>query len=457
MVRTTVWRLAVVGASLAAATTAAARQPNIILIMADDLGYETLGCNGGESYATPHLDQMATQGVRFENCYVQPVCTPTRVELMTGLSNVRNYVRFGVIDPQATTFAHLLKQAGYATAVAGKWQLGQEKDLPQRLGFDEACLWQHTRRPPRYANPGLEYNGEERDFRNGEYGPDLVSDFALDFIERHKDRPFLLYYPMLLTHAPYQPTPDSAEWDPTFNGDEQVKNVKYFANMVAYMDKLVGKVVAKVDEAGLRENTVILFLGDNGTGPGVRTQFKGETYAGGKGTTTARGMHVPLVVRPAGDAATARVCREMVASVDFLPTLCELAGVAPPAETPLDGQSFKSHIDGPNGTARGPLYFWYSPQGVMAKKVEFALSDSYKLYRDGRFVDLTADPFEKAAPLGEDALTGKQADAAKELRNVLDRYADARPPELRDIADERPRRNRQARRAANRRARTAAE
>ncbi len=102
------------------------------------------------------------------------------------MSNARNYIEFGAMDPKATTFGNLLKNAGYATAIAGKWQLGRDKDLPQRFGFDESCLWQHMRRPPRYANPGLEYNGDERDFRNGEYGPDLVNEFALDFIDKEQ-------------------------------------------------------------------------------------------------------------------------------------------------------------------------------------------------------------------------------------------------------------------------------
>ncbi|HEX6962237.1 MAG TPA: sulfatase-like hydrolase/transferase, partial [Lacipirellula sp.] len=194
--------------------TFAAQKPNIVLIMADDFGYECVTANGGESYQTPQLDKLAAGGMRFEHCYVQPVCTPTRVQLMTGLHNVRNYFSFGKIGRDARTFAHLLKEAGYATGIAGKWQLGRAKNLPQVLGFDEAYLWQHTRRPPRYANPGLELNGEERDFSKGEYGPDLINEFALDFITRHKDGPFLLYYPMLLTHSPFQPTPDSANWDP---------------------------------------------------------------------------------------------------------------------------------------------------------------------------------------------------------------------------------------------------
>src|SRR5688572_13013356 len=138
--------------SSAVAASAPARKPNVILIMADYFGYEAVTANGGQSYQTPNLDRLAATGMRFEHCYVQPLCTPTRVQLMTGISNVRNYINFGTLDPKATTFAHLLKQAGYATGICGKWQLGQTKDLPQHFGFDDALLWQHTRRPPRYAN-----------------------------------------------------------------------------------------------------------------------------------------------------------------------------------------------------------------------------------------------------------------------------------------------------------------
>src|SRR6478672_3148143 len=304
-----------------AAFAADAPKPNIVLVLADDLGYETLGCDGGESYKTPNLDRLAAAGMRFERCNVQPLCTPTRVQLMTGMSNVRNYIEFGTMEPKSTTFGNLLKNAGYATAIAGKWQLGHDKDLPQRFGFDESCLWQHTRRPPRYANPGLEFNGAERDFNKGEYGPDLVSDFALNFIEKNKSKPFFLYYPMMLTHAPYQPTPDSPEWDPKAQGEKVNHDNKHFADMVAYMDKLVGKVVTKLDDLKIRDNTLIIFLGDNGTGKGVRSKLRGVEYPGGKGTTNARGMHVPLIANWP-DHIHVGVNDDLIDSTDFLPTVC---------------------------------------------------------------------------------------------------------------------------------------
>ncbi|MGC3996329.1 MAG: sulfatase-like hydrolase/transferase [Anaeromyxobacter sp.] len=187
--------------------SAASAKPNLVLILADDLGYETVGANGGTSYKTPVLDKLAADGMRFTRCFAQPLCTPTRVQLMTGLYNVRNYIHFGALETSQITFGNLLKKAGYATAIAGKWQLGREVDLPQKFGFDESYLWQHTRRPARYANPGIEHNGKELDFSKGEYGPDLVNDFAIDFITRKKDQ---AVPPLLHDDADARPVPADA-------------------------------------------------------------------------------------------------------------------------------------------------------------------------------------------------------------------------------------------------------
>ncbi len=405
------------------------RKPNIILIMADDLGYETLGADGGQTYKTPQLDRLAATGMRFERCNVQPLCTPTRVQLMTGMSNARNYIEFGTMDPKATTFGNLLKQAGYVTGIAGKWQLGHDKDLPQRFGFDESCLWQHTRRPPRYANPGLEYNGEERDFHNGEYGPTLVNDFALDFITRHKSEPFFFYYPMILTHAPYQPTPDSPDWDPKASNEKAGKNVKHFADMVAYMDKMVGRVVAKVDELGIRDNTLIIFLGDNGTGKGVNSRLNGTAYAGGKGLTNARGMHVPLLANWPGHVPAGSVNDDLIDSTDFLPTLCDAGGAKVPASLSIDGHSFWPQLKGEKGKPREWIYTWYAKEGVPPIR-ECVTTKDYKLYRSGRFYDLKKDPFEEQSAKHLADLSGAEAEAAAKLKAVLAQYATARPAEF---------------------------
>ncbi|MFM8890354.1 MAG: sulfatase-like hydrolase/transferase, partial [Planctomycetia bacterium] len=434
IIRTT---LALVIACLAAAPAAAAPptpRPNIVLIMADDFGYECVAANGGESYATPHLDRLAATGLRFTHCFVQPLCTPTRVELMTGKSNVRNYVRFGLLPRGERTFANLLHEAGYATAVCGKWQLGREPDLPRHFGFDESFLWQHTRRPPRYANPGLEVNGVEKDFRDGEYGPTLVNDFALDFLARHAaaarrgEKPFFLYYPMMLTHGPFQPTPDSADWDPRAVGEKVNDKPRHFADMVAFMDTLVGRLVDRLDELGLRENTLLLFLGDNGTASGLVSRFEGRDFKGGKGLSTHRGMHVPGIANWPGRVPAGRVCDDLVTAVDFLPTICEATGT--PLPPGIDGHSFAPQLRGERGTPRDFIYSWYSPRNGGSPKVrEAAFDRHFKLDADGDLYDLSADPDEKRPiPLSE--ATGAAAAAARKLRGVLDQFAGARPAEL---------------------------
>jgi arylsulfatase A len=409
-------------------------RPNVVLIMADDFGYECLRANGGESYQTPNLDRLAANGIRFEHCHVQPLCTPTRVQLMTGRYNIRNYLNFGTLPRQEKTFGNLLKEAGYATAICGKWQLGQEKDSPMHFGFDESCLWQHTRRPPRYANAGLEYNGTEKDFSHGEYGPTLVNDFALDFITRNQHRPFLLYYPMILTHNPFQPTPDSPEWDPTVNDEKQKTDPKHFADMTAYMDKMVGRVLAKLEELKLRENTIVLFLGDNGTNVGLTSRFQGTDYRGGKGTTTRRGTHVPFIASWPKKMKAGQVNTNLISSTDFLPTLCDAVGIAKPGN--VDGISFLPQLAGQNGSPRPWLYCWYSPRQQANMSVrEFAFDHNYKLYRTGEFYDLEADPNETQS-LDRGQLRDAQINAATKLQQVLDQYSQARPEEL-DLAFER--------------------
>ncbi len=403
-------------------------RPNIVLIMVDDFGYECLTANGGQSYQTPNIDRLAATGLRFENCHVQPLCTPTRVQLMTGRYNVHNYINFGTLLRSETTFGQLFKRAGYATAVCGKWQLGREADAPQHFGFDESCLWQQTRRPPRYANPGLEYNGQPRDFSRGEYGPSLVNDFALDFIARHRDKPFFLYYPMILTHDPFQPTPDSPNWDPTLSSEAAQRDVKHFADMTAYMDKMVGQVVAKLDELNIRDNTLLLFLGDNGTHSSVTSRFHGEAYQGGKGTTTAHGTHVPLVASWPGVLRESHVSSDLVSSTDFLPTICEAAGIDVPDN--VDGISFLPQLHGNRAAARQWLYSWYSPRQTQDLTVrECAFDQSFKLYRNGKFFDLVADPLERK-DLQNVSLDNRAQNAKDKLQLVLKQFENARPKEL---------------------------
>jgi arylsulfatase A len=406
---------------------AAAVRPNVILILADDFGFECVTANGGESYKTPHLDRLAATGMRFENCHVQPLCTPTRVQLMTGQYNVRNYIEFGYMEPNSRTFANIFHDAGYKTCMVGKWQLGREPSLPQRWGFDESCLWQFTRVPERYRNPGLEINGKARDYSQAEYGPDIVCNYALDFISRHKDGPFLLYYPMILTHNPFVPTPDS----PDYNNPDvprrgpKTQQPKYFADMVAYADKNVGRIVAKLEELKLRENTLLLFLGDNGTLSTVTTRFRGQPYPGGKGQRTANGTHVPLIANWPHIIPAQRVNTNLVDSTDVLPTMCEAAGLKLPAGMVTDGRSFWSQLQGQPGSPREWSYCWYAPRRQEVK-FEFAQDLAFKLYRDGTFVDLKKDPREQS-PLPADGLSADAVAARSKLAKVLAQFRDARP------------------------------
>lgn len=416
---------------------AAESRPNVILIMADDLGYETITANGGESYQTPTLDRLAATGMRFENCHVQPLCTPTRVALMTGMSNVRNYTHFGHMDPAQTTFAHLFKQAGYATCIVGKWQLGRDFALPGKFGFDDYCLWQLTRRPERYKNPGLEINGREVDYTGGEYGPDIVNDHALDFIAKKKAGPFFLYYPMMLTHNPYDPTPDSADYaaGKGAKGGKKAKKANpgggsggkgHFADMVAYMDKLVGKLVARLDELAIRDRTLVLFTGDNGTGKGTPSKFQGELVHGGKGATNTWGTHVPLVANWPGQIPAGKVCADLVDATDFLPTICEAANVPLPAGLKIDGRSFYPQLRGEKGSPRDWLYSWYNPSGGRKAKAEFAHDHHFKLYNDGRLYDLKTD-LNETTPLAADQLTEEARAAKAKLQAAIDQFKDAWP------------------------------
>ncbi len=408
------------------AYAAPAPRTNIILIMADDLGYETIGANGGTSYKTPRLDELAREGVRFEHCYAQPICTPSRVQIMTGRYNSRNYVKFGYLDVNATTFAHLLKKAGYATCVVGKWQLnggGKDSDLPPmtrpgHFGFDEWCLWQVAdsgrvnvkgkRIDARYDAPKLNVNGKDTGVMKDKYGPDECANFAIDFIERNRERPFVVYYPMILTHCPFWPTPASDCWkDPGARkpGHHYKGEARYFGDMVSYMDDIVGRIADKVDELGLGERTLIMFTGDNGTDKPVVSMCNGRKVAGQKGSLTDGGTRVPLIARWTGHMPGGRTCNDLVDFSDMLPTVMDVAGLPFPGELPLDGRSFAPQLAGKKGNPRDWIYCWYFRNGKPGKGGgEWARTQRYKLYKDGRLFDIANDVLEKN-PLKGDAIT----------------------------------------------------
>ena len=424
---------------LGAFTAQANDQPNIILIMADDMGYEALSSNGSESCKSPNLDKLAAKGVRFTNCFSNPICTPSRVKLMTGQYNVRNYVKFGWLDREQTTFAHQLKAAGYATAIAGKWQLGRDKDTPQHFGFEQSCLWQHTRSgrsnedgkniDRRFVNPQLEFNGVEKDFTNGEYGPQVCTDFICDFIDKNKKKPFLVYYPMILTHCPFDPTPDSTDWDPkrlgstTYKGDRNDPQ-RHFRDMVAYADKAVGQIVSQLGKSGVRDNTLIIFTGDNGTDTPIVTPWNGKKVVGGKGTMSDTGTRVPLIVNwPAGIRKAGRVVDDLVEFTDLFPTICEVTTAKLPKNHPGDGASIVPVLRNQAGARKKDwVYIWYRKQ-VMVRNKQY----SFVAKQDGSNAALTRyEGSFNGTKLKDSALTKTERALKKQFEATIARLAKAR-------------------------------
>jgi len=427
------------GLLLGAFTAQANDQPNIILIMADDMGYEALSSNGSESCKSPNLDKLAAKGVRFTNCFSNPICTPSRVKLMTGQYNVRNYVKFGWLDREQTTFAHQLKAAGYATAIAGKWQLGRDKDSPQHFGFEQSCLWQHTRSgrsnedgkniDRRFVNPQLEFNGVEKDFTNGEYGPQVCTDFICDFIDKNKKKPFLVYYPMILTHCPFDPTPDSTDWDPkrlgstTYKGDRNDPQ-RHFRDMVAYADKAVGQIVSQLGKSGVRDNTLIIFTGDNGTDTPIVTPWNGKKVVGGKGTMSDTGTRVPLIVNwPAGIRKAGRVVDDLVEFTDVFPTICEVTTAKLPKNHPGDGASIVPVLRNQAGARKKDwVYIWYRKQ-VMVRNKQY----SFVAKQDGSNAALTRyEGSFNGTKLKDSALTKTDSALKKQFEATIARLAKAR-------------------------------
>jgi len=392
------------------------RKPNIILIMADDVGYECFGCYGSRQYKTPRIDQMASGGVRFTNCHSTPLCTPSRVKIMTGLDNVRNYYNFGTFPKGQTTFADVLKAGGYQTAFVGKWQLELVSGLfPKDVGFDNVCRligeW------PKYWNTPIALNGKVLPVEKNTYGPDRFTAFVTDFIKKHKsgDKPFLLYFPMTLVHSPFEPTPRS-------KNRKSRKWQSNFEDMVAYMDTCVGRILDALKEAELSDNTFVLFTGDNGTNASLHSTLNGRTIRGGKGHTRDHGTHVPLIVTGPGSPA-GKVCDDLIDFSDFLPTLADIAGADLPKGVKLDGRTFRPQCRGGKGRPRQWLFNYYFPRPYVKKydkkyrhsEIRWVRDKEYKLYGDGRFYNVRKDVLEEKPLSPVDAPAIRRA-----LQKVLD-------------------------------------
>ncbi len=414
-------------------------KPNILFVLADDLGMECLNCYGGTSYKTPNLDRFAASGVRFTHGYAQPLCTPTRVQLMTGQHNFRNYVGFGLMDPNEKTFGHMMQQAGYKTCIAGKWQFYSYEEkgsprwrkgmVPEKGGFDDFLLWHDhdtETKGSRYADPVMNRNGKMVTDAKGKYGPDLFTDHLGKFMERNRNQPFFAYYSMALTHGPFNMTPKSKDWA---SGDRLKDDPKYYADMVEYMDEDFGRLMKKLDDLGLAEKTLVIFFADNGTPPEITSRMGDRLVPGGKQKTTEAGMHVPLLARWKGVSPAGKVCSDLIDTTDVLPTMMEATGAKWFPGRPLDGRSFLPQVKGQKGNPRESLFAHFDPHPGCKAPVtptRLAWDHRYKLYIDGRFFDIVKDPLEKSPLTGELAPEAKKA--RTRLQANLDAMGKAHPP-----------------------------
>ena len=397
----------------------AVERPNIILIMVDDMGRDWVSCYGAK-HQTPNIDQLAREGVRYETAWSMPICTPTRVTLLTGQYpchhgwvqhyDVPRRGGVGLRPDRFITFARHLRNAGYATAIGGKWQvnhLGKQPDILTHHGFDEHCVWpgaeaDNPETIERFWNGLIATNGNRA---KAVYGPDTINRFLIDFIQRNKDRPFLVYYPMLLTHGPYAATPLNETNPP------EGKSALYAGN-VTYMDHLIGKLVSAVDELRLAKRTIIIFTGDNGSAcSGV---LDGKPYPKGKGRKADWGVHVPFIVRAPFLTKGDIVSLDLIDFTDIYPTFLELAGIPSPKNLKLDGRSFVTSLRGSEDPFEKRSWI-YSQVG----KFRMIRDWHHFLDNQGAFHDIYNDPLkqQKVSPQDKIAPSRRQR-----LQMILKRF-----------------------------------
>ncbi len=356
-----------------------AQKPNIIFILADDLGLDGVSCYGADAHKTPNIDQLAAAGTRFETCYAAPLCGPSRCVLMTGRYAFRTgglqNGSWAVGGPGAKSkdeqpMAKLLKQAGYATGEAGKWR--QVGETPGDWGFDEYCTdptaggwyWKDS-----YNKNGETITGEH-------YNPDVIQAFSIDFIRRHKDGPFFLYYPMHLVHAPILKTPDTGK----------VPAADFYDDNIHYMDKQVGEIVAELKKLGLSEKTVVLFSGDNGTALTYPSAIGGRMINGKKASMLEGGSRVPLIASWPGTTPAGKLSKDIVDFSDMLATFTELAGAPLPKDFTYDSRSIAPQLRGEKGTPREWAY-------VQLGAKWYVREQGWKMNESGELFDMSDAPF----------------------------------------------------------------
>ena len=402
----------------------AEQKPNIIFILVDDLGKEWIGCYGGQNIDTPNIDALAASGIKFNNVYSMPQCTPSRACFLTGQYPFRNgwvnhwdVPRWGVgyFDwAKNPSIARMMQSAGYRTAAAGKWQLNDFREHPDamsRHGFDAYCMWTGGETDPndaihgeisdqRYWNPYIHTQDGSRTYP-GEFGPDIYNQFLLNFITENKDRPFFIYYPMVLPHTPFTSTP----LEPAAEG----KMGRHRA-MVRYIDHLVGQTVNHLEELGIRKNTLIVFTSDNGTVSSIRNQMNTRLVIGGKTKTTENGVNAPFIVNFPSLVLGGQTSNVLIDFTDMLPTFAELAVAQPEPGYIYDGLSAKEAFLGKDmQVARSWILAMGSKPAVATDRgIENAYYFRDRVLRESRFklfvgadrtpeklVDLANDPEEK--------------------------------------------------------------
>jgi arylsulfatase A-like enzyme len=340
---------------------AQSEKPNILFIMVDDLGKEWVSCYGAEDIQTPNIDALAAGGMKFNNAYSMPQCTPSRTTLLTGRYAWRTgYVnhwdvpRWGVgyFDwkfKENTTFARLMKELGYATCAAGKWQINDFRIEPQAMqkhGFDDWAMWtgcegsvdkNHEKKSTqRYWNPYIHTKAGSKTYE-GQFGPDIYSDHIINFMREHKEEPMCLYYPMALTHIPFEATPDEPKVTTRLDRHKA---------MVRYTDKIVGRLVDELDELGIRERTIVIFTTDNGTVGKITGTRNGHQVQGAKAQEIEAGVCAPFIVNCPGLVPAGVETETLTDFSDMLPTFVELGGGELPEDLIIDGTSIAPVILG---------------------------------------------------------------------------------------------------------------
>ncbi len=379
---------------------AAPAKPNIIFILADDLGIDGVSCYGADAHQTPQIDKLAASGTRFETCYAAPLCGPSRCVLMTGRYAFRTGGLQngswraggpGALSKNEQPVAKLMKQAGYATGESGKWR--QVGETPRDWGFDEYCT-DPTAGGWFWRNSYIK-NGETFTTAKEHYNPDLIQAFSLDFIRRHKDGPFFLYYAMHLVHKPTLHTPIS----PPKDGPER------YQDNIAYMDKQVGEIVAELEKLGIREKTLVMFSGDNGTAAGYPSPVRGRMINGWKATMHEGGSRVPLIASWPGTTPAGVVNKDIVNFTDMLSTFVELGGGQLPKDFKYDSRSIAPQLRGEKGTPREWAY-------VQLGAKWFVREPGFKMNESGELFDMSDAPFvEKPVATSADTEVSKAARA----------------------------------------------